>query len=84
MLEEANVILSMDVLQQLGVNIDIRADIAEPTLVASLIRPQTSWRVPVRKSVVFAVTNTFQGKERNMLFEPSEKLPHAIRGTTSL
>ena len=74
----------MDVLQQLGVRIDTRAGTVEPTLVASLIRPQASWRVPARKSVVFAVTNPFQGRERNVLFEPSEKLPHAIRSTTSL
>ena len=83
-LEEVDIILGMDVLQQLGVKIDTRAGTAEPTLVASLIRPQVSWRVPARKSVVFAVTNPFQGRERNGLFEPSEKLPHAIRGMTSL
>ena len=83
-LEELDIILGMDVLQQLGVKIDTRADTVEPTLVASLICPQASWRVPARKSVVFAVTNPFQGRERNVLFEPSEKLPHAIRGTTSL
>ena len=74
----------MDVLQQLGVKIDTRAGTAEPTLVASLIHPQASWRVPARKSVVFAVTNPFHGRERDVFFEPSEKLPHAIRGTTSL
>ena len=34
--------------------------------------------------MVFAVTNPFQGRERNVLSEPSEKLPNAIRGTTSL
>ena len=83
-LEEVSVILGMDVLQQLGVKIDTRAGIAEPTLVASLIRPQSSWRVPTWKSVVFAVTNPFQEKEDNVLFEPSEKLPLVIRGTTSL
>ena len=79
-LEEVDIILGMDVLQQLGVKIDTRACIAEPTLVASLVRPQSSWRVPARKSVVFAVTNPFQGKEGNVLFEPSEKLPPCYSG----
>ena len=83
-LEELGIILGMDVLQQLGVKIDTRADTAEPTLAASLIRPQASWRVPARKSVVFEVTNPFHGREHNVLFEPSEKLSNVIRGTTSL
>ena len=83
-LEELDIILGMDVLQQLGVKIDTRAGTAEPTLVASLIRPQASWRVPARKSVVFEVTNPFQGREHNVLFESSKKLPNATRGTTSL
>ena len=83
-LEEVDITLGMDVLQQLGVKIDTRAGTVEPTLVAALIRPQSSWRVPARKSVVFAVTNPFPGKEGNVLFEPSEKLPPVIRGTTSL
>ena len=30
------------------------------------------------------VINPFQGKEHNVLSEPNEKLPHAIRGMTSL
>ena len=74
-LEEVDIILGMDVLQQLGVKIDTRPGTAESTLVASLIRPQSSWRVPARKSMVFVVANPFQGKEGNVLFEPSEKLP---------
>ena len=83
-LEELDIVLGMDVLQQLGVKIDTRAGSAEPTLVASLIRPQVSWRVPARKSVVFEAQNPFQESERNVLFEPNEKLPLAIRGATSL
>ena len=83
-LEEFDINLGMDVLQQLGVKIDTRAGIAEPTLIASLIRPQLSWRVPARKSVVFTGTNPFLGKDGNVLFEPSEKLPPVICGTTSL
>ena len=82
-LEDLDVILCMDVLQRLGVKIDPRAGTAEPTLVASLICPQT-WRISARKSVVFEVKNPFKEPQRNVLFEPSEKLPTAIRGTTSL
>ena len=56
-LEELDVILGMDVLQRLGVKIDTRAGTSEPTLVASLIRPQATWRVPTRKLVVSEVQN---------------------------
>ena len=79
-LEEVDIILGMDVLQQLGVKIDARAGTAKPTLIASLIRPQLSWRVPAYRSVVFTVTNPFLSflrKDGNVLFKPSEKLPHA-------
>ena len=83
-LEEVDIILGMDVLQQLGVKIDTRAGTAKPTLIASLIRPRSSWRVPARMSVVITVTNPFLGKDGNILFEPRERLPPVIRGTTSL
>ena len=83
-LEGLDEILCMDALQRLDVKIDTRAGIAEQTLVAPLIRPQETWRIPARKSVVFAVKNPFMGLQRNVLFEPSEKLPTTIRGTTSL
>ena len=33
---------------------------------------------------MFHVRNPFPGKNKNVRFEPSEKLPAAIRGTTSL
>ena len=33
---------------------------------------------------MFQVKNPFLGKNKNVLFKPSEKLPAAIRGTTSL
>ena len=78
------VILGMDPLQRLRVKIDTKAEVAEPTLLVSHIRPLETWRVPARKSVVFQVRNHFPGKNNNVLFEPSEKLPAAIRGTTSL
>ena len=74
----------MDVLQRLGVKIDTRAGTAGPTLIASLIWPQEPWRIPTRKSVVFEVKNPFKEPQCNVLFEPSEKLPTAITGMTSL
>ena len=79
-----DVILGMDLLQRLGVKIDTKAGVAEPTVMVSHIQPLETWRVPARKSVVFQVRNPIPGKNKNVLFEPSEKLPAAIRGTTSL
>ena len=81
---ELDVILGMDLLQRLGVKIDTKVGVAEPTVLVSHIQPLETWRVPSRKSVVFQVENIFPGKTKNVLFEPSEKLPAAIRGTTSL
>ena len=81
---EPDVILGMDLLQRLGVKIDTKAGVAEPTVLVSHIQPLETWRVPAWKSVVFHVKNPFPGKNKNVLFEPSEKLPAAIRGTTSL
>ena len=76
--------LGITVLQGLGEKIDIKAGMAEPTVLVSHIQPLETWRVPARKSVVFQVKNPFPRKNKNVLFEPSEKLPVAIRGTTSL
>ena len=68
-LEEVDIILGMDVLQQLGVQIDTRAGTAEPTLVASLSRPQSSWRVPARKSKGKKVTcSSSQARSYPLLF----------------
>ena len=64
--------------------IDTKAGVAEPTVLVSHIQPLETWRVPARKSVVFQVKNPFPGKNKSVLLEPSEKLPAAIRGTTSL
>ena len=65
-----DMILGMDLLQQLGVKIDTKAGVAEPIVLVSCIQPLETWRIPARKSMV--------------LFEPSDKLPSALRGTTSL
>ena len=40
--------------------------------------------IPARKSVVFEVKSPFKEPQRNVLFEPSEKLPTTIRSTTYL
>ena len=78
-------ILGMAVLQRLGVRIDTRTGTAKPTMLVSSIKPEESWKVPARTSVVFSIANPYEGqKKKKILFEPSEKLPPVIRGTTSL
>ena len=81
---EPDIILGMDLLQKLGVKSDTKAGVAEPTVLVSLIRPLETGQVPAKKSVVFEVRNPFPGKNKNVLFKPSEKLPAALRGTTLL
>ena len=78
-LAEPDVILGMDILQRLGVKIDTKAGVAEPTVLVSHVQPLEKWRIPARKSVVFQVRNSFSGQHREVLFEPSEKLPAVIR-----
>ena len=86
MLIEPDVILGMDLLQQLGVRIDTQAVVAEPTVLVSCVRPLETWHIPAtaRKSVFFFTLKIPLKKKLNVLFEPSEKLPAAIRETTSL
>ena len=83
-LVEPDVILGMDFLQRLGVKIDTTAGVAEPTVLVSHVKPLGTWQIPARKSVMFQIRNPFSGQHRDILFEPSEKLPAVIRGTTSL
>ena len=83
-LVEPDVILGMDLLRRLGVKIDTKAGVAEPTVLVSHLRPLETWWIPARKLVVFQVRNPFSGQHRDVLFEPSEKLPAVIRGTTLL
>ena len=78
------VFLGMDLLQRLGVKIDAKAGVAEPTVLVSYVQPLETWRIHVRKSMVFPIRNLFPEKKKNVLFEPSDKLPPALRGTTSL
>ena len=77
-LEEPDMILGMDVLQRLGVCIDARTGTAKPTVLVSSIKPEESWRVPARTSVVFSIRNPYEGPKTKILFEPSEKLPQVI------
>ena len=79
---EPDVILGIDLLHRVGVKIDTKAGVAEPTVLVSHVQPLETWQIPARKSVVFQVRNPFSGQHRNVLFEPSEKLPAVIRGTT--
>ena len=83
-LVEPDVILGMNVFQRLEVKIDTKAGVAEPTVLVSHVQPLETWRIPARKSVVFQVRNLFSGQHRDVLFEPSEKPPAVIRGTTLL
>ena len=54
---EPDIILGMDLLQRLGVKIDTKAGVAEPTVLVSYVQPLETWRTPARKSVVFPVRN---------------------------
>ena len=83
-LEEPDMILGMDVLQRLGEKFDTRTGTANPTMLVSRIKPEESWRNPARTSVVFSIAKPYKGQGKKILFEPSEKLPQVIRGTTSL
>ena len=66
-LEEPDMILGMDVLQRLGVRIDARTGTAKPTVLVSRIKPEESWRVPARTSVVFSIGNPYKGQEKKNL-----------------
>ena len=62
------VILGMDLLQQLGVKIDAKAGVAEPTMLVSYVQPLETWWIPARKSVVFLIRNPFRGKKKITFF----------------
>ena len=57
-------ILGMDVLQRLGVRIDARTGTVKPTMLVSSMKPEGSWKIPVRTSVVFPITNPYKGQEK--------------------
>ena len=63
-LEESDIILGMDILQRLGVRIDARTGTVKPTVLVSSIKPEESWRVPARTSVVFSIRNRFEGQKK--------------------
>ena len=69
-LVEPDVILGMDLLQRLGVQIDKRAGITEPTVLVSCVKPLETWRIPTRKSMVFSLKNPFEKVNANVLFKP--------------
>ena len=82
-LEDPEVILGMDVMTQLGVQIDVRSREAVPTILPNYVRPMETWKIPPKKSVIFSLPNPVEHK-RKILFEPSEQLPVDIRGTPTL
>ena len=81
---EPDVILGMDLLQRFGVKINAKAGVAEPTVLVSHVQPLETWRISARKSMVFMIRNPIPEKQNNILFEPSDKLPLALKGSTSL
>ena len=66
-LEEPDLILGMDVLQRLGVRIDAKIGAAKPTVLVSSIKPEESWRVPARTSVVFSIRNPYERQKKNLI-----------------
>ena len=81
-LQEHDVILGMDVMEQLGVHIDAGKKTAEPTILPTYIRPGVTWRIPARSSVLFHPKNPIP--EGKVLYEPSFKLPGAVRSVATL
>ena len=77
-----DVIIGMDILERLGVHIDARRRTAEPTIVTTYLRPQETWRIPAQSSVHFSLRNPIH--EGVTLFEPSEKLPAALRSVATI
>ena len=67
-LEEPDMILGMDVLQRFGVRIDTRTGTAKPSMLVSSIKPEGSWKIPARTSVVFPITNPYRGQGKKMSF----------------
>ena len=63
-LEEPDIILGMDVLHRLGVKIDTKTGTAQPTMLVTKIKPEESWKVPARTSVVFSIKNPYGEQER--------------------
>ena len=77
-LEEPDMILGMDVLQRLGVRIDTKTGTAQPTMLVTKIKPEESWKVPARTSVVFSIKNPYGEQEKK-----KKNLVRAKRETTT-
>ena len=60
---EPDVILGMDLLQRLGVRIDTKAGVAEPTMLVSHVQLLETWRIPARKLMVLPIRNPFPKKK---------------------
>ena len=81
-LAEQKVILGMDVLRQLGVQIDTQAGTAEPTIMPTYVRPKETWRIPANSAAYFCLSNPVP--EGTVMYEPSEKLPEGLRGRAAI
>ena len=78
-LEEPDMILGMDILQRLGVKIDTKTGTAQPTMLITKLKPEESWRVPARTSVVFSIKNPYDEQDRRK----KKDLVRAKRETTT-
>ena len=56
---EPDIILGMDLLQRMGVKIDAKAGVAEPTVLVPYVQQLETCRIPARKSMVFPIRNPF-------------------------
>ena len=63
-LEEPDMILGMDVLQRLGVKINAKTGTAQPTMLITKLKPEESWKVPARTSIVFSLKNPYDVQDR--------------------
>lgn len=77
-----DVILGMDVLRLLGVHIDAKRGIAEPTILPTYVRPKETWRVPAASTVYFSIPNPIP--QGIILYEPSNKLPSDVRSRAAV
>ena len=78
-----DVILGMDVMSVLGVHIDTKQRRARPTILPTSVRVEQTRKIPERTSVMLAIRNPFPSNA-NVIYEPSEKLPPALRSVCSL
>ena len=72
----------MDILSILEVRIDTGSGEARPTIMPTFARPNSTWKIPARTSMIFKIHNPFYCQSSSILFEPSDSLPSQIRSTS--